>query len=81
MKLANLIINTNHIIMVEKRTNKYHIHITGSRFGGFYWGLGGGFGLGGVSSHTNEIEVCETKHPTSDYKIVSDWIEKINNDI
>jgi hypothetical protein len=32
--------------------------------------------LGSFSSYVNEIEVCGTNHST-DYKIVSDWIEKI----
>jgi hypothetical protein len=34
-----------------------------------------GFGIGTMSSYTSEIEVCETKHST-DYKILSDWIDK-----
>jgi hypothetical protein len=41
---------------------------------GFSWSVGV-FGLGHISSHTSEIEVCETTH-SSDYKIVSDWIDK-----
>ena len=41
---------------------------------GFLW-IVGGFGIGSISSFTSEIEVCEKEHST-DYKIVSDWIDK-----
>jgi len=40
--------------------------------GRFSWGIGGfGFGLGNISSHTYEFDVCEINHST-DYKIVTD---------
>ena len=54
--------------------NKYYIHIVSKKMNGFSWCVGV-FGLGHISSHTSEIEVCETTH-SSDYKIVSDWIDK-----
>jgi hypothetical protein len=34
-----------------------------------------GFGIGSISSHNAEIEVCKVKH-SIDYKIISDWIDK-----
>jgi hypothetical protein len=33
------------------------------------------FGPGYISSYTYEFEVCKTNHST-DYKIVTDWINK-----
>ena len=38
-------------------------------------GFNRGFGLVYISSYSYEFEVCETKH-TTDYKIVTDWINK-----
>ena len=43
-------------------------------FDGSNWSIGG-FGSGNISSYNSEIEVCETKH-SSNYKIISDWIDK-----
>ena len=59
--------------------SKYTIHIMGKSSDGFMW-LIGGFGIGTISSYNSEIEVCETKHST-DYKIVSEWIDKQNDKI
>ena len=75
IKLTNFLINTNDIHRIVIQPNKYIIHIAGKKIDGFNWGVGG-FGLGSFSSYVNEIEVCGTNHST-DYKIVSDWIEKI----
>jgi hypothetical protein len=33
-----------------------------------------GFGIGSISSHNAEIEVCIHKN-SIDYKIISDWID------
>ena len=74
LKLTNLLFNTNDIHKIVIRPNKYIIHIVSKKIDGFNWGIGG-FGLGNISSDTSEIEVCETKHST-DYKIVTDWIDK-----
>ena len=75
LKLTNFIINTNDIHRIVIHPNKYLIHIVGKKIDGFSWGIGG-FGLGNISSYTSEIEVCETKYP-SDYKIVTNWIDKL----
>jgi hypothetical protein len=56
------------------KPNKYVIHISGTNWFG-HIGLCYGSGYGFLSSGKDEIEVCETKHPT-DYKIVSEWIKK-----
>jgi hypothetical protein len=75
MKLTNFLLNTNDIHKIVIQPNKYCIHIVGKKIDGFNWGVGS-FGLGNISSYTSEIEVSETQHP-NDYKIVSEWINKI----
>jgi len=54
--------------------NKYVIHTTNTKLFG-HISLCYGSGYGYISADKEEIEVCETKHPT-DYKIVSEWIQK-----
>ncbi len=73
IKLTNLIINTNHIHLIVIKPNKYYIHLMSNKFDGFKLDIVG-FGAGTITSHNNEIEVCETKHP-SDYKVLSYWID------
>jgi hypothetical protein len=73
IKLTNLIININSIHLIVIKPNKYYIHILSNKFDGSNWSIYG-FGTGTITSHNNEIEVCETKH-SNDYKIVSDWID------
>jgi hypothetical protein len=75
IKLTSFLLNTNDIHKIVIHPNKYCIHIVNKKINGFNWSFYG-FGLGSISSYTAEIEVCEKKH-SSDYKIVSDWINKI----
>ena len=75
IKFTNFILNTNDIHKIVIKPNKYVIHLISKKIDGFNWGMGF-FSLGNIYSYTFEIEVCETKHST-DYKIVSDWISKI----
>jgi hypothetical protein len=75
MKLSKLILNTNDIQKIVIQPNKYYIHIAHRKIDGFGWSSGG-FGIGTISSHTSEIELCKTKD-SIDYKIVFDWISKI----
>jgi len=74
IKLTNLIINTNYIQTIVVKPNKYCINIVSNKFDGSNWSVPV-FGFGTISSYNYEIEVCETKH-SSDYKIVSHWIDK-----
>ena len=74
LKLTNFLLNTNDIHKIVIKPNKYYFHIVSKKMDGFNWGIGG-FGLGNISSYTYEFEVCETNHST-DYKIVTDWIDK-----
>jgi hypothetical protein len=72
IKLTNLIININYIRSIVIKPNKYYINVASNNFDGSNWNISG-FGMGTISSYHYEIELCETKH-SSDYKIVSDWI-------
>ena len=74
IKLTNFLLNTNDIHKIVIRPNKYIIHIVNKKLDGYFWSIGG-FGVGNISSHASEIEVCEINHST-DYKIVTDWIDK-----
>jgi len=70
IKLTNLIININYIQTIVIKPNKYYINVMSNKFDGSNW-----IAIGNVSSDNSEIEVCETKH-SSDYKKISDWIDK-----
>ena len=74
LKLTNFLLNANDIHKIVIQSNKYYIHNVSKKMNGYSWGFGG-FGLGHISSHTSEIEICETNNST-DYKIVTDWIDK-----
>jgi hypothetical protein len=74
IKLTNFIINTNYIQSIVVKPNKYNIHLMSNKFDGSIWSIPG-FGTGAISAYNSEIEVCEMKH-SSDYKIVSDWVDK-----
>jgi hypothetical protein len=73
IKLTTLIINTNNIQSIFIKPNKYIIHIVSNKIDGSMWNIAG-FGMGTIHSYNYEIEVCEIKH-SSDYKIVSHWID------
>ena len=76
IKLTNMLLNTNYINKIYINPNQYVIYLTSNKFDGTSWSITGS-GLGLISSLKDiEIEVCETKHST-DYKIVSNWINKI----
>ena len=75
LKLTNFILNANDIYKITIKPNKYFIHLSYKKMDGFLWSVGG-FGLGNFSSFTEDFEVCEIKHST-DYKLVTEWINKI----
>ena len=74
MKLTNLLLNTNDIHKIVIQPNKYYIHIAPRKIDGFSWNIGL-FGIGKISSHTSEIEVCKDKN-LNDYITISHWISK-----
>jgi hypothetical protein len=63
LKFTNILLNTNDINKIVIKSNKYLIYVMGKKINGFVFVS--------ISSHSNEIEVCETKH-THDYKIVTE---------
>lgn len=73
LKLSHIILNTNHIQSIVVKPNTYYIRIMTNKLYGSNFCIAG-FGLGNITSHNSEIEVCANKHPT-DHKIVSDWID------
>lgn len=75
LKLTQLIINTNHIHSILIKPNKYHLQFMSNKLDGSNWRIDGS-GLGAISSYNTEIEVCKNEHQT-DYKILSDWIDKL----
>ena len=76
IKLTNFLLNTRDIHRIDITPNKYYIQIASKQIYGSTISLFGA-GRGILESHTAEIEVCQTKHAT-DYKIVTDWIDKIS---
>ena len=75
IKLTYYIININHIHSIGIQSNKYNIHLVSNKLDGFKWDVGV-MGIGVITSHNYEIEVCKTKH-SRDYKILSDWIDNL----
>ena len=73
IKLKNLIININYIQSIVIKPNKYYINVVSNKFHGSNWSSPL-IGIGTISSYNSEIEVCETEN-SSDYKIVSHWID------
>jgi len=75
IKLTNFLLNANDIHKIVIQPNKYFIHIVSKQINGFNCGLYG-WSIGNINSYTFEIEVCKEKN-SIDYKILSDWINKI----
>lgn len=73
IKITNLILNVKYIQSISVKPDKYHIHMVSSMFDGKSISVAG-FGIGSISSHNAEIEVCKIKN-SIDYKIISDWID------
>jgi len=74
LKLTGMIININYIHSIVIKPNKYHINVISNKFNGLNWTIHG-CGIGNIYSYNSEIEICESQN-RSDYKIVSDWINK-----
>jgi hypothetical protein len=73
IKLTNVIVNTNYIHEIIIKPNKYYI--MSKKLDGFELKFAGS-GIGWINQQYEQIVVCETKDPI-DYKIVSDWINKL----
>jgi hypothetical protein len=57
IKFTNLMLNTKYIHSIAITPDKYNINMVSSTFNGKSFSVAG-FGIGEVSSHNYEIEVC-----------------------
>jgi hypothetical protein len=72
LKLTQLVINTSKIGTIEKKQNKYYVHmLEGTSLSGVLF-----FGSGTFSTTCDPIEICKEQH-SGDYKIMEDWINQI----
>ena len=71
IKLSLAIINTSHISTIINKNDKYLLYFSISRIDGLFI-----FGGGNITSNVHKIEICK-KENSDEYKIISDWIEKL----
>ena len=71
IKFSTIIINTSKIKSIEIKEGIYSITLTTNTFDGFML-----FSNGYIKSINDTFELCKKKHPV-DYKILTDWINKI----
>ena len=74
IKLTSMIINKNLITSVFIKPNKYHIYTIENNINGYML-----FGIGCASSSPEKIVICKEKD-TEDYKIMSKWVDSIQNE-
>jgi hypothetical protein len=72
IKLTSHVINKLYITEIIKGQSKYYIYMKNDSFRGTFI-----FGLGGVSSDRNVIEICAEKNK-QDYDTITDFIKKID---
>jgi hypothetical protein len=74
-----MVINTHYIHKIHISPHKYQIQIVGGDYlSGSSWSMGL-FGLGTISTHLENIHVCETTQPIN-YNIVSEWLRRLDDD-
>ena len=71
IKLSLAIINTSHISKIINKNDKYLLYFCTSQLDSFFL-----VGCGGIISDTYKMKICK-KENSDDYKIISDWIEKL----
>ena len=71
IKFSSILLNTSKIKTIEMKNNTYIITLTTHALDGFML-----FSSGYFKSINDKFELCEKKDP-KDYKILSDWINKI----
>lgn len=76
IKLTNKIINTTQILKIDIWNNPkaYYITLKPIYVSGYHF-----FSFGSISSHDSTISIYE-ECDKDDYKIITDWIDKIKND-
>ena len=70
IKLTHMILNTNYINKILIYQDLYYIYLKRQDLKGFLF-----VGSGACESKDEEIKICAKNHST-DYKIISDWIDK-----
>ena len=73
IKFSSVMINTAKISRIDIQLNKYSIHFLDDKISGI-WLFGGGV----LNSNKDKIlDICKEKDP-QDYKMLTDWINKID---
>jgi len=72
IKFRSVVLNASKIKTIEMKNNIYYVTLTTNTLDGFMLFTNGYF-----NSINDKFEICEKNHP-EDYKILSDWINKIN---
>jgi hypothetical protein len=72
IKFSSIILNTSKIKAIEMTNTKYIITLSTNTLDGFML-----FTSGYFKSIDDKFEICKIQHP-EDYKILTDWINKIN---
>ena len=73
IRLTKLLINTRHIVHIEKNNELYSVNLHTNRISGWFI-----FGVGDIISKYNIIDICKKEHP-KDYAIIENWINKQDN--
>lgn len=73
LRLTNMLLNVNQIRLIEISPDKYTIRMNSHHINGIVL-----FGSGWFDSYNHNFDCCKKEHST-DYKIISDWLEKEEN--
>ena len=73
LRLTNMLLNVNQIRLIEISPDKYTIRMNSHHINGIVL-----FGSGWFDSYSHNFDCCKKEHST-DYKIISDWLEKEEN--
>ena len=73
LRLTNMLLNVNQIRLIEISPDKYTIRMNSHHINGVVL-----FGTGWFDSYNNNFDCCKKEHST-DYKIISDWLQQEEN--
>lgn len=73
LRLTNMLLNVNQIRLIEISPDKYTIRMNAHHINGFVI-----FGTGYFESYKHDFDCCKKEHST-DYKIISEWLEQEEN--
>lgn len=76
IRLSNKLINISQIVKIDifNEPKSYHLVLNPINISGYHI-----FSFGSISSYDTSISIYEETNQ-EDYKIMTDWINKINND-